>query len=278
MSLTNWISDRKKKRALERQERLQQDFAFLIKELRNNQEKEIKQLIDQEHEKWNLKAEELEQRVIDSIHSIEIRFVEKSADLSERISMLQREHQTDRDQWLSRLDSLMNKIAELDVSNQKLQENSRELFKEQWSEFRKSVVKNEEKLESQLSEQVSTFKNEMEELRKCMESQKDELLQLSESVGGGIREIQKNSTDIIEKQAETVKDHTDSILLSIDEIKALMKIIAVNNLLDEITLEETKSKKRKTEKEKSGGIFSSLFKFEETSVEDLRKLGLFRDK
>ena len=60
-----------------------------------------------------------------------------------------------------------------------------------------------------------------------------------------VSKIERAESDISNTQKHmesTVSDNTKNIMLSIDEVKSLLKILAVNNLLDEIDTEGIKQK------------------------------------
>ena len=234
MGEESWLSRIKKNREIRRTERLQKRFEFLINEINNSQDRTVAQLIDQENNLLNKKSEQLENRIINSLDSLETQFSERSVGIIEHMTLLKGEQQERKNEIMALLDVIMKKLEMVEESNQRFQENSKELVDEHFTIIREKIIKSEEKISSIVGENSSYVQKKIEHVQTSGGEQFDEIHRVLKSIISKIEVVQNNKNEMVEKYNEIVEDKSNSILLSIDEVKALMKIIAVNNLLDEV--------------------------------------------
>lgn len=57
---------------------------------------------------------------------------------------------------------------------------------------------------------------------------------MTQSIMSQVDSIRKDTQNSIDSGKAVLEDKTGGILMSVEEIKTLMKIVAVNNLVDEI--------------------------------------------
>lgn len=277
MGFSDWISDIKEKRALKRREQLKKDFAFLTEELYESQDLTLRRLTEQEHELWTTKTQEWEDRMTASVQSLETRLEEKSADLTGRFSVLEQELRLNGNRMISMSESMTKKVEQWDSSNRELYEKFQLQLERQLSSLREDVINREEKIHAGWVETVSDLKKGIEEIRLHADAKNGELLKALRSMEDKIGTVETNMASMHQEQKDTAKEISRVILLSTEELKDLMKIIAVNNLLNGIEVEDTTSDK-KSDKKNMGGIFDSILKASKTTMEDLRKIGFFRDR
>lgn len=83
--------------------------------------------------------------------------------------------------------------------------------------------------------------NLQEKVTELIESSESNYKVTLEMIQSIISKIEEAESDISKKQKHTestVRNNTKNIMLSIDEVKSLLKILAVNNLLDDIDTEK----------------------------------------
>lgn len=168
MSSESWISRIRGNRKNRKVEKLRQKYEFLVDEICSSQDIIVTKVIEQETQVLNIKSEQLESRIINSLAS------------------LQSEQQNCKNEIEILLNEVINKLEVTEESNRRIQE------------------------------------------------QFDEIHQVFNSILSKIETIQSNTYEVSQKCNAMVEDKCKSILLSIDEVKTLMKIVAVNNLVDEM--------------------------------------------
>ena len=67
-----------------------------------------------------------------------------------------------------------------------------------------------------------------------VEDGNDDIKKILQSIMSQVDSIRKDTQNSIDSGNAVLEDKTAGILMSVEEIKTLMKIVAVNNLIDEI--------------------------------------------
>lgn len=234
MSLESWLSRIRENREIKRTEKLRKKYEFLINEIYTSQDRTVTKVIDQETEILNIKSGQLESRIMHSLASLETQLNDRSVSIIEHTSSLQSEQQVSKNEIKVLLDAIIKKLETVEVSNRGFQEKSKELLEGCSTTIRDKIVKSEEKIISIMGEKSSCTQREIECVSASMGEQFDEIYRVLKSIISKIEAVQNNTNEVTEKCNEVVEDKSNNILLSIDEVKTLMKIVAVNNLLDEI--------------------------------------------
>ena len=234
MGTESWLSRIQKNRELKRKAKLQKKFEFLIEELNMTQDRVITQVITQESEIISSKFEELANSLIHSIDLVKTDLDERSNNMVEQISAVKREHQIGLNETKLLFDTIFNKLEEIYVKNCSMQDKNTELLDSCSTNIGNRVAKCEERISSQISETSYCIQGQIECVQAKELEQNEDIQQILKSIVKKIEMVQNNTSQLSEECSSLVEDKSNSILLSIDEVKALMKIVAVNNLLNEI--------------------------------------------
>lgn len=97
-----------------------------------------------------------------------------------------------------------------------------------------NIAKNLDKAIFVLNEGFSVVQNDISEIQGRCEESNDEVRKILQTVVGQVDSIRKETRSCIESNNAVVENKTSDILSSVDEVKTLMKIVAVNNLIDEM--------------------------------------------
>jgi type I site-specific restriction endonuclease len=90
----------------------------------------------------------------------------------------------------------------------------------------------------QTANNIDTIHSQILDLQKQQEGNDNETKALLKSIMKKIEEAESNHNQLQEHNEEVVDDRSRSIILSIEEVKSLMQIIAVNNLVDDINIDQ----------------------------------------
>ena len=90
------------------------------------------------------------------------------------------------------------------------------------------------KVTSMIDEKFSTVQRSISETQDKVEDGNDDIKKILQSIMSQVDSIRKDTQNSIDSGKAVLEDKTVGILMSVEEIKTLMKIVAVNNLVDEI--------------------------------------------
>lgn len=97
-----------------------------------------------------------------------------------------------------------------------------------------NIEKNLDKVTSIIYERFSAVQSGISETQGKYEEGSDEVKKILQSIVGQVDSIRKETQSCIDSSNAVLEDKAAGILLSVEEVKTLMKIVAVNNLIDEI--------------------------------------------
>ena len=234
MSSESWLSRIRKNREIRRVKKLRKKYEFLINELYTSQDRVVTKVIGQETENLNLRSEQLESRIIHSINLLETNLSERSTNFNEHMLSLQNEQQISKNEIKVILDAIMKKLEEIETSNCDIQYKNKELLDGCSTNIGNRLIRSEERIISQISETSNCTQRRIECVQAGVGEQSEGIHRVLKSIISKIEAIQDNTFEQTKTCNAIVENKSNSILLSIDEVKSLMKIVAVNNLLDEM--------------------------------------------
>lgn len=94
--------------------------------------------------------------------------------------------------------------------------------------------KSTEKIETQISENATIIQEAIKTISDNFTLTRQEYIRLLQEINSQLVSMQNDMTDASISNKIMLGEKCKYISLSIDEVKTLMKIVAVNNLLDEI--------------------------------------------
>lgn len=97
-----------------------------------------------------------------------------------------------------------------------------------------NIAKNLDKVISILNDGFSSVWNGISETQDKGKEGNDEVRKILQAVVGQVDSIRKETRNCIDSNNAIVENKTSDILSGVDEVKTLMKIVAVNNLIDEM--------------------------------------------
>ena len=87
---------------------------------------------------------------------------------------------------------------------------------------------------TQINDKSSSICNQIESIQENQEESKEDIRQLLESITNKLEDVERTSHTLYKKNNETITNELKGILLNLEEVRSLIQIIAVNNLLDDI--------------------------------------------
>jgi len=128
---------------------------------------------------------------------------------------------------------LGKKIEAISVSEQQYRENQEQSLNK-IKDATCNLTKDLAKVTSIIDEKFSTVQSSISETQDKVEDGNDDIKKILQSIMSQVDSIRKDTQNSIDSGMAVLEDKTVGILMSVEEIKTLMKIVAVNNLVDEI--------------------------------------------
>lgn len=197
MRKENWIERVKRQRNEKKIAKLRAQFNFLIEEYRDSV-KEISNIFEM------------------------------------RINVLGSDLRTGKSSVEELLSEISRKIDEINAENINSYENMKNTFSEIVTSSDKKMSHSAEDIKGTLDKKCSKIQEAICQSQIKTDSEYQDIIKVLQNIGSQLELIQ-GSVNGVSNTAKTIVDEkTAEIVLSIDEVKTLMKVVAVNNLLEEI--------------------------------------------
>lgn len=128
---------------------------------------------------------------------------------------------------------LGKKIDAISVSEQQYRENQEQCLNK-IMDATCNLTRDLAKVTSIIDEKILTVQSSISETQDKVEDGNDDIKKLLQSIMSQVDSLRKDTQNSIDSGKAVLEDKTVGLLMSIEEIKTLMKIVAVNNLVDEI--------------------------------------------
>lgn len=197
MEKENWIQRLKRRRREKKIAKLRIQFGFILEEYN----KSIKE--------------------IDNI--LEMRFIALESILNENKSSIE-----------ELLIEISKKMDEITVENVKSYENIKEAFSETITLSNEKISQSAEYIGNAVDKKSLLIQEVISKLQNKAENEHQDIIKVFQSIGAQLEMMQRNINGLPNTTRAIIDEKTTTISLSIDEIKTLMKVVAVNNLLEEI--------------------------------------------
>lgn len=234
MGTENWFARLKKRRTEKKIAKLRQQFGFLIEEYRFSQDNSVNEIKMYQERLISSCVQAVEQNAIDSVGAIEKKLNKQMNEVQEIIHEYKTCYMDDKHKFEELLNVIIRKISLLDNTNVDNHKKIEKLITEMISSTENSLVSTSEKIGISISDRAAVVQNSINEICGEMKQSNREVIKLLQGIDSQLELVQKNARGIVDTTEVMLDEKTRIITLCFDEIKTLMKIVAVNNLLDEI--------------------------------------------
>lgn len=204
MATENWFESFKRRRAEKKIKKLRHQFSFLLEEFKLEKENIIDELKRHQESVARTSALFIEQKLSGSEYVTKRLFEGRAGEI---------------------LDFLQEWKTESDGNKKKLHNLSVEIAKK-IDELKESNFKNQERISS-IQDSINQSKDKSKALY-------DDVKKILQNIELQLETIQKGARDIADTTERVIHEKTNGIMLNFEEIKTLMKVVAVNNLIEEI--------------------------------------------
>lgn len=212
MNSDSWLAKFKERREKKRIEKLKREFAFVTDMINSEHNRVINEMQHHEIELIKAKTVELEDKITCSLNMLVTHVEENTDRIITYLSEIKNVQYEDSNELRNILTEIIDKMDDT-IS---------------------AVTSFSDKITSIVNEKMTSVQDGIGETQvKCV-SASNEVKNLLQSISCQIDSIHKDTQESIELGNAKLVDQANGIVLSVDEIKTLMKIIAINNLVDEI--------------------------------------------
>jgi len=197
MEKENWIERVKRRRNEKKIAKLRTQFGFLIKEY-NDSVKEISNIFEM------------------------------------RINALGSDLHTGKSSVEELLSEISRKIDEINTENINAYENMKNTFSEIVTSGNEKMSHSAEDIKSTFDKKCSKIQETISQSQIKTDREYQDIIKVLQNISSQLELVQGSINGVSDTTKTIVDEKTASIVLSIDEVKTLMKVVAVNNLLDEI--------------------------------------------
>lgn len=197
MGKENWIERFKRRRQEKKIAKLRIQFGFILEE-------------------YHKSIKEIENR-------LEMSFITLESNLKENKSSIE-----------ELLIEISKKMDEITVENTKSYENVKETFSEMISLNNEKISQSTEYIGNVVDKKCLLIQEVISQIKDKTENEYQDIIRVLQNIGDQLEMIQRKINGLPDTTAAIIDEKVTTISLSIDEIKTLMKVVAVNNLLEEI--------------------------------------------
>jgi len=197
MGKENWIERFKRRRQEKKIAKLRIQFGFILEE-------------------YHKSIKEIENR-------LEMSFITLESNLKENKSSIE-----------ELLIEISKKMDEITVENTKSYENVKETFSEMISLNNEKISQSTEYIGNVVDKKCLLIQEVISQIKDKTENEYQDIIRVLQNIGDQLEMIQRKINGLPDTTGAIIDEKVTTISLSIDEIKTLMKVVAVNNLLEEI--------------------------------------------
>lgn len=197
MRKENWIERFKRRRQEKKIAKLRTQFGFILEE-------------------YHKSIKEIENR-------LEMSFIALEGNLKENKSSIE-----------ELLIEILKKMDEITVENTKSYENMKETFSEMISLNNEKISQSTEYIGNVVDKKYLLIQEVISQIKDKTENEYQDIIRVLQNIGDQLEMIQRKINGLPDTTGSIIDEKATTISLSIDEIKTLMKVVAVNNLLEEI--------------------------------------------
>ena len=197
MGKENWIERFKRRRQEKKIAKLRIQLGFILEE-------------------YHKSIKEIENR-------LEMSFITLESNLKENKSSIE-----------ELLIEISKKMDEITVENTKSYENVKETFSEMISLNNEKISQSTEYIGNVVDKKCLLIQEVISQIKDKTENEYQDIIRVLQNIGDQLEMIQRKINGLPDTTAAIIDEKVTTISLSIDEIKTLMKVVAVNNLLEEI--------------------------------------------
>lgn len=197
MGKENWIERFKRRRQEKKIAKLRIQFGFILEE-------------------YHKSIKEIENR-------LEMSFIALEGNLKENKSSIE-----------ELLIEILKKMDEITVENTKSYENVKETFSEMISLNNEKISQSTEYIGNVVDKKYLLIQEVISQIKDKTENEYQDIIRVLQNIGDQLEMIQRKINGLPDTTGAIIDEKATTISLSIDEIKTLMKVVAVNNLLEEI--------------------------------------------
>lgn len=230
MHAENWYEKLKRRRTEKKIEKFRQQFGFLIEEFKLDQKNSFNYLTEHQEKIANMNILSIEQKFSDSIAVMEILLESRINKMFELLQELKTEFHEKENEINSLLVEILKKTDELKTFDFQTQESMKQSLDGILEFTDTRLTKTTEKIESVVNERMISIQNNIDQ----SQAKSDDIKKVLQNINLQLDSVQKSSVDIVNATGIMFDEKASGIMLSIEEIKTLMKVVAVNNLLEEI--------------------------------------------
>ena len=207
MGKENWIERFKRRRQEKKIAKLRIQFGFILEE-------------------YHKSIKEIENR-------LEMSFIALEGNLKENKSSIE-----------ELLIEILKKMDEITVENTKSYENVKETFSEMISLNNEKISQSTEYIGNVVDKKYLLIQEVISQIKDKTENEYQDIIRVLQNIGDQLEMIQRKINGLPDTTGAIIDEKATTISLSIDEIKTLMKVVAVNNLLEEIGESRSKNEER----------------------------------
>ncbi len=197
MGKENWIERFKRRRQEKKIAKLRIQLGFILEE-------------------YHKSIKEIENR-------LEMSFITLESNLKENKSSIE-----------ELLIEISKKMDEITVENTKSYENVKETFSEMISLNNEKISQSTEYIGNVVDKKCLLIQEVISQIKDKTENEYQDIIRVLQNIGDQLEMIQRKINGLPDTTGAIIDEKVTTISLSIDEIKTLMKVVAVNNLLEEI--------------------------------------------
>ena len=197
MEKENWIERLKRQRREKKTAKLRTQFSFLLEEY-NKSMKKIDNILE-------MSFNALESKLNKNKSSIEELLIEIS-----------------------------KKMDEINIENVRSYVHVKETISEMITLNNEKISKSAEYIGNVVNQRCLLIQEEVSHLQNKAENEYQDIVRAIQNIGNQLETIQRNINGLPDTTSAIIEEKATTISLSIDDIKTLMKVVAVNNLLEEI--------------------------------------------
>lgn len=234
METENWFKRFKNRRTEKKREKIRQQFGFLIEEYKLEQKSIVSELKRFHESVANTYALQIEQKMEGSTEAIE-KLLETRID--EMLGLQEEDRASviaNKQEINDLLVEITKKIENLTESGLQNQEKINKRFIEVLSSNKEGLDEAIEKIDIVLCDKFSSVQTSIDQSQRKSDDAYQDVKKVLQNIFCQLEFLQKGTRDIVDETEVMIDEKAHEIMLSVDEIKTLMKVIAVNNLLEEI--------------------------------------------
>lgn len=234
MGTENWFERYKRRRAEKKMKKLRQKFGFLIEEYKLGQEYTVSELKKHQEVVASSNTLRIEQKTGESAEAIEKLLETRVKEMLEFQKGVKTDLLGDKDEVTNLLVEISKKIDEFNASDFQNQERITKALDGVISSTVEGLDKSAEKIETTLIDKFSLIQNSINQSQNRSADAYQGVKQVLQKINSQLEMMQKSAREIVDAAEVTIDERVNGIILSIEDLKTLMKVVAVNNLLDEI--------------------------------------------